>query len=155
MELLSGKPCARSFSTRVLTRRSPAASPHDQRSRRRSRPLLIGRTGRSVAAPELGLRFAGFRATLPAALGLSPGLPEGCGRDEPGLDEEYGFAAGVRVVAVLVAGVLGVGVLVVAVLFVDVLVAGVAAAAVLPAGVAGSASFGTERLRSPRVWPVR
>lgn len=40
-----------------------------QRFRRRSRPLLIGRTGRSAAAPVVGLRFAGLPDTFSADFG--------------------------------------------------------------------------------------
>ena len=43
------------------------------RFRRRSRPLLIGRTGRSEADPVLGFRFAGLPDTFGADLGFDAG----------------------------------------------------------------------------------
>jgi len=109
-----------------------------QRSRRRSRPLLIGRTGRSAVAAEPGLRFAGLRDTLPAALDFRTGLPVGFGRNELGL--EVDLAVGVRMTSVRPVGARS---------------AGVVSAGVLAVRVEDSASPGVKRLRSPRVCPVR
>lgn len=81
-----------------------------------------------MVAPDAGLRFAGFRVPLPDGLDFSPVLPDGCGRDEIGLE---------------------VG------LVLDVFDPGILSAGVLAAGVADSVSLGVERFRSPRVCPVR
>ena len=110
--------------------------------------MLIGRTGRSEAAPEAGFRFAGFRDPLPAALGFSPGLPDGCGRIELGLD--VGLTLGAFTTGILPTGSLAAGVL-----SAGVLSAGILSAGVFAGRVAISASVDVERLRSPRVCPVR
>ena len=94
-------------------------------------------------APEAGLRFAGFRDTLPVALDLTPGLPDSCGRDELGL--EVGLVPGVFKTGILPAGVFAAGVLAAEGLSAD----------VLAAGVRDAASPVVGRLRSPRVCPVR
>ena len=91
-----------------------------------------------MVAPETGLRFAGFRVPLPDALDFSPGLPDGCGRDELGL--EVGLATEVRSAGILPAGVFATGVL---------------SGCVPATGVADFASPVVGRLRSPRVCPVR